>query len=180
MQDLHSLIRAESTLLGTNLQVFNHSVAGASLVRGRGELSSDWECSVLSAGGEPCGSTLLAHSADLWRALNFYEPAFWLEPILVSNAVLAFLLLVSLSSLIFPIGLEATKPTSKLKIISKFSRGTPRQLEFHFSSYFAIQVDSIQAVQVLASATLAFASFRSMCKHCRLGRWLYTFGFEDL
>lgn len=32
------------------------------------------------------------------------------------NAVLAFLLLASLSSLIFPIGLEAIKPTSKLKI----------------------------------------------------------------
>lgn len=54
-------------MLGTNLQVFNHSVAGASLVRGRGELSSDWEGSAVSSTQEerePCGSTLLAHSAD--------------------------------------------------------------------------------------------------------------------
>lgn len=186
VQDLHSLKQAESKLLGTNLQLFNHAVAGASLVGEREELNSDWEESVMSSAQESPVDQLCLHIQlirkwlHLWRILNFYVSAFWLEQILVYKAVLAFLLLVSLSSLIFPIGLEAIKPTSKLKIISKFSRGTPRQLEFHFNSCFAVQVDSIQAVQVLASATLTFASFRSICKHCRLCRRLYALGFEDL
>ena len=164
VQDSHSLKHAESKLLSTHLQLFNHAAAGASLVGGRGELNSDWEGSTMSSAQESPVDQLCLHIqlirkwSYLWRILNFYVSAFWLEEILVYKAVLAFLLLVSLSSLIFPIGLQAIKPTLKLKIISKFSRGTPKQLEFHFSSCFAVQVDSIQAVQVLASATLTFAS----------------------
>lgn len=141
VQDLHSLKQAESKLLGTNLQLFNHAVAGASLVGERGVgVNSDWEESAMSSTQESPVDQLCLHIQlirkwlHLWRILNFYVSAFWLEQILVYKAVLAFLLLVSLSSLIFPIGLEAIKPTSKLKIISKFSRGTPRQLEFHFNS----------------------------------------------
>lgn len=145
VHDLHSLKQAESTLLDTNLQLFNHSVAGASLMRGTGELNSGWEGSAVSSAQESpvdefCLHTQLIRKLSyLWRVLSFYVSAVWLEQILVCNAVLAFLLLVPLSSLISPIGLEVIIHTSKLKITSKFSRGTPRQLEFHFSSCFAIQ-----------------------------------------
>lgn len=59
--------QAESKLWGTNLQLFNRSGAGASLVGGGGaEFGVDWEGSAVSStqAGEPCGLTLLAHSAD--------------------------------------------------------------------------------------------------------------------
>lgn len=127
----------------------------------------------------PACTQLIRKWSYLWGIWSFCVFAVWLEQMLVCNAVLAFLLRAPLSSLISPKGLEAIKPTSKLKIASKFSRGTPRQLEFHFSSCFAIQADSIQAVQALASAKLPFASFRSLCKPCRL-QVTATFGFEGL
>lgn len=57
--------QAESKLLGTNLQLFNHSAAGASLVGGGGEFGVDGEGSAVPStqAGEPCGLSLLAYSA---------------------------------------------------------------------------------------------------------------------
>lgn len=63
---LHSLKQAESKLLGTNLQLFNRSAAGAWLVGGGREFGVDWEGSAAPSTqpGEPCRLTLLARSAD--------------------------------------------------------------------------------------------------------------------
>lgn len=67
VKDLHSLKQSKSKLLGTNLQLFHCSAAGASLVGGGGgKFGLDWEGSAVpcTQAGELCGLTLLAHSAD--------------------------------------------------------------------------------------------------------------------
>lgn len=65
VRDQHSLKQAESELLGMKLQLFNHSVAGALVVGGRAEFSTDWERSAVPStqAGEPCRLTLLAYAA---------------------------------------------------------------------------------------------------------------------